>query len=1017
MFRTPLKQVCLISVISMLPPMQPMQQQPQLQSNNQSSYPAYMYPQSAAEPTLLPKSHSTNGPPVPSVPYQNIDDAVLANQVGALNLGHSDNTYAGSYAAPPQQYMMNKYSQPMPYNNNPHSMPPGMASPPPMSPPTMVNSPLMPPSASLQPKYPAPQYVQQVQPTPIQPQPLYRGGYPPVGMMPPTPPAPQPAMPQKTQSARAMADSMPNAIEVIENDRAQRGAASGVVFQTGATGVAPPLSTTDFVCRDEGNCNPRFVRSSLYNVPTTADLQKQVGLPFVLSIQPFAHLHPDDQPLVLTDMGPQGPVRCARCKAYMCPFFVFIDGGRRFQCSLCGASTTVAQEYFAHLDHTGRRIDAFQRPELCLGSYEVVATAEYCRDNTLPLPPVYIFLLDVSAASVRSGLVNLFCSRFITDILPHLPRDKQDIATGTVTESSSTPISIGFITYDSQLHFYNFVRVNPTDTNSTALLKAHMNVVADTVEVFVPSLEGFLVEPNAAALTHLLSTIPGQFAQLQNAAASANLPTPEPILGPAVQAGLEVLKAANRCGKLFIMHSSLPTADAPGKLKFREDRHLIGTDKEKTLLQPATDYYTKLGKECVEAGASVDLFLFPNSFIDVATISEVPKLTSGNLFKYSYFQADLQGDQFIADLRNAVGLPEAFNAVMRVRTSTGTRPFETLGNINLPNATDVEFATLDANQTVVCEIKYDDKLSENDFVFIQVAVLYTSVGGHRRLRIHNLSLATSSTPADIFRLADLDTLLTWHARLAVQHAPVSRTPSTALTEVTAAVATALAGYRHLCTNSSGGGPGGVGASPGELVLPETIKLMPLYAQCLIKTDAIKSAKNTSIDDRAYLLFLLNSMSPKATNNFVYPRVYPLHEVVPETAGNELPTPIRCSYERLDPEGVYFVENGVYAFLWCGLQVNPMWIQRVFGVTDVHVLQPEKATLTELDNPLSKCICRLVLPVLSQFTHFPRLRVIRQNELSEAWIRRLMYEDRDDCGNATYVEYLCHVHKEVRALLK
>lgn len=64
---------------------------------------------------------------------------------------------------------------------------------------------------------------------------------------------------------------------------------------------------------------------------------------------------------------------------------------------------------------------------------------------------------------------------------------------------------------------------------------------------------------------------------------------------------------------------------------------------------------------------------------------------------------------------------------------------------------------------------------------------------------------------------------------------------------------------------------------------------------------------------------------------------------PETAGNELPTPIRCSYERLDPEGVYFVEDGVYAFLWCGLQVNPVWIQRVFGVTDVHVLQPEKVS--------------------------------------------------------------------------
>lgn len=115
-------------------------------------------------------------------------------------------------------------------------------------------------------------------------------------------------------------------------------------------------------------------------------------------------------------------MRCVRCKAYMCPFFVFIDGGRRFQCALCEASTSVPQDYFAHLDHTGRRIDAFQRPELCLGSYEVVATAEYCKDNTPPLAPAYIFLLDVTTTAVRSGLVSLFCSRFITDILPHLPR-------------------------------------------------------------------------------------------------------------------------------------------------------------------------------------------------------------------------------------------------------------------------------------------------------------------------------------------------------------------------------------------------------------------------------------------------------------------------------------------------------------------------------------------------------------------------------------------------------------------
>ena len=55
----------------------------------------------------------------------------------------------------------------------------------------------------------------------------------------------------------------------------------------------------------------------------------------------------------------------------------------------------------------------------------------------------------------------------------------------------------------------------------------------------------------------------------------------EVVLGPVIQAGLDALKAANCAGKLFIFHSSLPIGEAPGKLKNRDDRKLLGTDKEK----------------------------------------------------------------------------------------------------------------------------------------------------------------------------------------------------------------------------------------------------------------------------------------------------------------------------------------------------------------------------------------------------------------------------------------------------
>ena len=55
----------------------------------------------------------------------------------------------------------------------------------------------------------------------------------------------------------------------------------------------------------------------------------------------------------------------------------------------------------------------------------------------------------------------------------------------------------------------------------------------------------------------------------------------EIVLGPVIQAGLDALRSAECPGKLYVFHSSLPMAEAPGKLKNRDDRKLLGTEKEK----------------------------------------------------------------------------------------------------------------------------------------------------------------------------------------------------------------------------------------------------------------------------------------------------------------------------------------------------------------------------------------------------------------------------------------------------
>lgn len=57
----------------------------------------------------------------------------------------------------------------------------------------------------------------------------------------------------------------------------------------------------------------------------------------------------------------------------------------------------VPPEYFCHLDHQGRRTDTLQRPELCFGSVEYVATKDYCKVH---------YLECLSCITIMQGLVN-----------------------------------------------------------------------------------------------------------------------------------------------------------------------------------------------------------------------------------------------------------------------------------------------------------------------------------------------------------------------------------------------------------------------------------------------------------------------------------------------------------------------------------------------------------------------------------------------------------------------------------
>ena len=80
----------------------------------------------------------------------------------------------------------------------------------------------------------------------------------------------------------------------------------------------------------------------------------------------------------------------------------------------------------------------------------------------------------------------------------------------------------------------------------------------------------------------------------------------------------------------------------------------------------------------------------------------------------------MDGERLMKNLANNVSRPIAFDAIMRVRTSTGIRPVDFLGNFYMSNTTDVELACIDCDKAISVEIKHDDKLNESEGAYMQV---------------------------------------------------------------------------------------------------------------------------------------------------------------------------------------------------------------------------------------------------------------------------------------------------------
>ncbi|KAI9633449.1 uncharacterized protein MKK02DRAFT_38103 [Dioszegia hungarica] len=862
---------------------------------------------------------------------------------------------------------------------------------------------------------------------------------------------------------------VPNPVEAQEMDQNLYDEEDFLSCQT--KGVIP-LAGTDYRGVDQGNSLPRHLRVTLPVAPSNSQLLDTTALPFGVIVQPFAQLRYDEAPIPLVsnwvsgqsafdqpqiqDAEEEGPPRCEKCRGYINPFVRFVDGGRRWGCNLCGQTNEVHPTYYSSISPSGHRLDHSDRPELLHGTVDFPVPKMYwavqpASDDTAtgdgpdiaaatasltsaasdmlggltaslgqtpavtrgnspapgfkekekerlkaearlrrPVPISRVFVLDVSDGAVKRGVLRYVCEGIRRGLYGTKRKSEGDSEDGEEEEGIGAGERVAIITVAESVGFWNL---------SAGSSGPSLMVVSDLEDMFVPLRDGFLVDPveSRSQIEGLLNMLPDMMERQSDGGRCA--------IGAAIKGALAGLRRLG--GQITFFLTSLPLV-GPGKLTSRDDPTVYNTDKERALFTAADPFWRNTADEIANAGVGVNTFLFPDQYTDVASVGALSAATGGDVFFHPRFEPVRDRDTLFDEIRRSLTTELVYNATMRVRCSNNLRVGEHYGDFHQRSLTDLEFGTIGESAAIGAVIKYEGKLDEKDLCYVQVAVLYTSIGGERRVRVLNTSMGVTGLVGNVFRFSDLDASVTLYAKEAV-----SLMPSKQLKDIrkmlTDRCNRVLLMYRRHCAGAT---------QQGQLILPETFKLLPLYTLCLLKSKPLKGGTVTS-DVRSHYMRRLRSYGVVSTMTLLYPRLLAIHDLTDDVgfpAGPmgrlKMPSFMRASYGWMVAEGAYLMTNGETAMIWLGGAVSPQVIDDLWGVDNPEELDTRMTRLPKLPTLLSTQIRNLLAHFERIMGHPLPLLIIRQNMdgMELEYANHLVEDSNNDA--LSYTDYLMTSHKSI-----
>jgi len=750
-------------------------------------------------------------------------------------------------------------------------------------------------------------------------------------------------------------------------------------------------------------CDRDIMRPTLNKVPETNSLLQKSRLPFGILLHPFRD--DDDMPIIQD----RTIVRCRTCRTYINPFVRLLDQ-RRWQCNLCNRVNDLPDDFLID-PHTRRYLDYPPRqPELMYGSVEFIAPVEYMVRP--PQPAAYLFVFDSSAHAHQLGFIPIM-AKSIREHLDVIPGDSRTL--------------IGFIGFDSRVHFFGFGEKQTT----------HL-VMPDIEEVYLPFPDDLLVnlKSRKEIIEQFLSEILPEFPVNDSPQTNPPILDTGCALGPALSVAQKILAPIG--GRITVFQAALPTMGSQNEgsiLTNREnpnDRSWTAenTSKLTPLLNPATDFFKKLALECSEHQIAVDIFCLSPSYCDLASVSQVSKISGGSVFYYGGSAANLNNfhDRVLSrledDLSHYLTRSIGFEAVLRLRCTRGLSIHSFHGNFFVRSTDLLTLPNVNPDSGYAVHLTIEDDLRDFNGVCFQAAILYTNPVGERRIRVHTLALPVVSTVHDVISGADQEAVIGMLSKMAVDRS-IQSSLSDAREAAINAVVDLVGTYRQLHPGDACAG----------LVTSKNTRLMPLFTLALLKHPAFRLGVSTKLDERIASMEKLKTLPLTNLVTYIYPDLYPVHGDI-DFENEKWPEPLHLTSANFEPSGVYLLDTHEYLLLIVRKSVHPQWLSNVFGVlqwnqipddgdsmrnpstpslaspTMPSEISKEIVPLPPLENRTSIGLRTFVEYLMESRAFRPHFFILREDSTLRNAFLQYMYDDRSDSA-FSYYEFLQHLQQQIK----